>query len=48
MKAMVLEKPGQPLTLVQRPDPQPGPGQVQVAIPPAAYAAPTCTWWMVI
>jgi len=32
MKAMVLEKPGQPLTLVQRPDPQPGPGQVQVAI----------------
>jgi len=32
MKAMILEKPGQPLKLVQRPDPQPGPGQVQVAI----------------
>jgi propanol-preferring alcohol dehydrogenase len=29
---MILEKPGQPLKLVQRPDPQPGPGQVQVAI----------------
>jgi len=32
MKAMILEKPGQPLKLVQRPDPQPGPGQVQIAI----------------
>ncbi len=29
---MVLEKPGQLLKLVQRPDPLPGPGQVQVAI----------------
>ncbi len=32
MKAMVLEQPGTPLKLVQRPDPQPGPEQVQVAI----------------
>ncbi len=32
MKAMVLEQPGTPLKLVQRPDPQPGPDQVQVAI----------------
>jgi propanol-preferring alcohol dehydrogenase len=32
MKAMILENPGQPLKLVERPDPQPGPGQVQVAI----------------
>jgi propanol-preferring alcohol dehydrogenase len=32
MKAMILEKPGQPLKLVQRPDPEPGPGQVQVAV----------------
>ncbi len=32
MKAMVLERPGQPLQLVQRPEPLPGPGQVQVAV----------------
>jgi len=32
MKAMVPEQPGTPLKLVQRPDPQPGPDQVQVAI----------------
>ncbi|MCP4469150.1 MAG: zinc-dependent alcohol dehydrogenase family protein [Gammaproteobacteria bacterium] len=32
MRAMLLEKPGQLLKLVQRPDPQPGPGQVQVTI----------------
>jgi propanol-preferring alcohol dehydrogenase len=32
MKAMVLEKPGQPLQLLERPDPLPGPGQVQVAV----------------
>jgi propanol-preferring alcohol dehydrogenase len=32
MKAMVLEKPGQPLQLRQRPDPQAGPGQLQVAV----------------
>jgi len=32
VKAMILENSGQPLKLVQRPDPQPAPGQVQVAI----------------
>jgi propanol-preferring alcohol dehydrogenase len=32
MQAMVLEKTGQPLQLVQRPDPVPGPGQVQVKV----------------
>jgi propanol-preferring alcohol dehydrogenase len=32
MKAMVLEKPGQLLQLVERSDPLPGPGQVQVAV----------------
>lgn len=32
MKAMVLERPGQPLQLVQRPEPLPAPGQVQVAV----------------
>lgn len=32
MRAMALEKPGQPLKLVHRPDPEPGPGQVQVAV----------------
>ncbi len=30
MKAMVLEKPGQPLVLVERPDPLPGPGQIRL------------------
>lgn len=32
MKAMVLEQPGNPLTMVERPDPAPAPGQLQVAI----------------
>lgn len=32
MKAMVLEKPGTPLKLVERPDPQPGLGQVLVKV----------------
>jgi len=32
MKAMVLERPGQALRLVERPDPLPGPGQLQVAV----------------
>ncbi|HUV23236.1 MAG TPA: zinc-dependent alcohol dehydrogenase family protein [Gammaproteobacteria bacterium] len=32
MKAMVLEKPGQPLQLLERPDPLPGPGQLQVSV----------------
>ncbi|MCP4334410.1 MAG: zinc-dependent alcohol dehydrogenase family protein [Gammaproteobacteria bacterium] len=32
MKAMILEQPGTALKLVQRPDPPPGPGQIQVAI----------------
>jgi propanol-preferring alcohol dehydrogenase len=32
MKAMILEKPGTPLRLIERPDPQPGPEQVQVKI----------------
>jgi propanol-preferring alcohol dehydrogenase len=32
MKAMVLEKTGQPLQLVQRPEPLPGAGQVQVKV----------------
>ena len=29
---MVLQQPGQPLQLVERPDPLPGPGQVQVTV----------------
>jgi len=32
MKAMVLERPGQTLRLVERPEPLPGPGQLQVAV----------------
>jgi len=32
MKAMILEQPGQSLRLVERPDPLPGPGQLQVAV----------------
>jgi propanol-preferring alcohol dehydrogenase len=32
MKAMVLERPGQVLRMVERPDPLPGPGQLQVAV----------------
>ena len=32
MKAMILEQAGEPLKLVQRPDPVPGRGQLQVAI----------------
>ncbi|QNQ62603.1 zinc-dependent alcohol dehydrogenase family protein [Brucella sp. 6810] len=32
MKAMVLEKPGQPLVLVERPDPLPGPGQIRLKV----------------
>ncbi len=32
MKAMVLERPGAPLKLVRRPDPVPGPGQIQVTV----------------
>ncbi len=32
MKAMVLEKPGQPLVLVERPDPLPRPGQIRLKV----------------
>jgi propanol-preferring alcohol dehydrogenase len=32
MRAMVLEKPGVPLQLLEKPDPIPGPGEVQVKI----------------
>jgi len=32
MRAMILEHPGEALKLVQRPDPQPGPGQLQVRV----------------
>jgi propanol-preferring alcohol dehydrogenase len=32
MRAMILEQPGEALKLVQQPDPQPGPGQLQVRI----------------
>ncbi|ENT50311.1 hypothetical protein P046_01330 [Brucella suis 06-997-1672] len=32
MKAMVLEKPGQPLVPVERPDPLPGPGQIRLKV----------------
>jgi propanol-preferring alcohol dehydrogenase len=32
MKAMVLDRPGQPLELRQLPEPQPGPGQLQVKV----------------
>jgi propanol-preferring alcohol dehydrogenase len=32
MKAMILERPGAALKAVERPDPQPGPGQLQVTV----------------
>ena len=32
MRAMVLEKPGMPLQLLERPDPIPGPGEILVRI----------------
>ncbi|EFM57413.1 MULTISPECIES: zinc-dependent alcohol dehydrogenase family protein [Brucella] len=32
MKAMVLENPGQPLVLMERPDPLPGPGQIRLKV----------------
>ena len=32
MRAMLLEKPGEPLRLVERPQPTPGPGQVLLAV----------------
>ncbi|RLA11709.1 MAG: alcohol dehydrogenase, partial [Gammaproteobacteria bacterium] len=32
MRAMILEKPGTPLRLLEKPDPIPGPGQVLVKI----------------
>jgi propanol-preferring alcohol dehydrogenase len=32
MKAMILEQPGELLKLVQQPDPQPGPGQLQIRV----------------
>ena len=32
MRAMILEKPGEPLRLIEKPDPVPGPGQVLVKI----------------
>jgi len=32
MRAMILEKPGAPLQLLEKPDPIPGPGEVQVKI----------------
>ncbi|MDX1540785.1 MAG: zinc-dependent alcohol dehydrogenase family protein, partial [Geminicoccaceae bacterium] len=32
MQAMILERPGQPLRMVERPDPQPGPGEVRVRV----------------
>src|SRR5689334_13302531 len=32
MRAMVLEAPGRPLALVERADPQPGPGEVRLRV----------------
>ena len=32
MKAMVLERPGMPLILVERPDPPPGPGEIRLRV----------------
>jgi propanol-preferring alcohol dehydrogenase len=32
MKAMVLERPGTPLVLVERPDPVPGPGEIRLKV----------------
>jgi len=32
MRAMILEQPGELLKLVQQPDPQPGPGQLQIRV----------------
>ena len=32
MRAMVLERPGEPLKLVERPDPQPADGEVRIRV----------------
>ena len=48
MKAMVLEKTGQALRLVQRPTRYPARPGTGRRFPPAAYAAPICTWSTVI
>jgi propanol-preferring alcohol dehydrogenase len=32
MKAMILERPGTPLALVERPDPTPGPGEIRLGV----------------
>jgi propanol-preferring alcohol dehydrogenase len=32
MKAMILERPGTPLALVERPDPTPGPGEIRLRV----------------
>jgi propanol-preferring alcohol dehydrogenase len=32
MKAMILERPGTPLTLIERPDPLPGPGEIRLRV----------------
>ena len=42
MQAMVLEKPGEPLVLVERPDPEPSAGESSSGLPLAASAAPIC------
>ena len=43
MKAMVLERPGEPLVLMDKPDPQFAEGQVLVACPRAEFVAPIFT-----
>ena len=42
MRAMVLERPGSPLVLRERPVPTPGAGEILVRSRPAASAEPTC------
>ena len=43
MRAMVLERIGEPLRLVERPDPAPADGEVRIASMPAACAEPIFT-----
>jgi hypothetical protein len=47
MQAMVLERPRDPLKLVERPDPQPSHGEVRSVCRRAASAGQIFTWLMV-
>lgn len=43
MKAAVVRAFGKPLTIEEVPVPEPGPGQIQVAIQASGFAIPICT-----